>query len=46
MLRQIRAGSPEATALLDRSTRFVDGVDDTVAAILRDVRARGDEAVA
>lgn len=46
MLRQIRAGSPEATALLDRSTRFDDGVDDAVAAILRDVRLRGDEAVA
>lgn len=46
MLRQIRAGSPEAKALLDRSTRFEDGVDDAVAAILRDVRMRGDEAVA
>jgi histidinol dehydrogenase len=46
MLRQIRAGSPEAIALLDRSTRFEDGVDDAVAAILRDVRMRGDEAVA
>ncbi|HEY5920661.1 MAG TPA: histidinol dehydrogenase [Kofleriaceae bacterium] len=45
MLRQIRAGSPEALALLDRSTRFEDGVDDAVAAILRDVRTRGDEAV-
>jgi histidinol dehydrogenase len=46
LLRQVRLGSPEAAALLDRSTRFEDGVDDTVAAILRDVRARGDEAVA
>jgi len=46
MLRQIRAGSPEALALLDRSTRFEDGVDDAVAGILRDVRVRGDEAVA
>jgi histidinol dehydrogenase len=46
LLRQLRAGSPEALALLDRSTRFEDGVDDTVATILRDVRARGDEAVA
>jgi histidinol dehydrogenase len=46
MLRQIRAGSPEALALLDRSTRFDDGVDDAVAAILRDVRTRGDDAVA
>ncbi len=46
LLRQVRLGSAEATALLDRSTRFEDGVDDTVATILRDVRARGDEAVA
>jgi histidinol dehydrogenase len=46
MLRQIRAGTPEALALLDRSTRFEDGVDDAVAAILRDIRARGDDAVA
>jgi histidinol dehydrogenase len=46
MLRQFRAGSPEALALLDRSTRFDDGVDDAVAAILRDVRMRGDDAVA
>ena len=46
MLRQFRAGSPEALALLDRSTRFDDGVDDAVAAILRDVRTRGDDAVA
>jgi histidinol dehydrogenase len=50
LLRQIRLGSPEATALVDqilgRSTRFEDGVDDTVAAILRDVRTRGDDAVA
>lgn len=45
LLRQVRAGSPEAVALLDRSTRFEDDVDDTVAAILRDVRVRGDEAV-
>jgi histidinol dehydrogenase len=46
MLRQIRAGTPEALALLDRSTRFDDGVDDAVAAILHDVRTRGDDAVA
>ena len=46
LLRQIRAGSPEAAALLDRSTRFADGVDDAVAAILQDVRLRGDDAVA
>jgi len=46
LLRQVRAGTPEAAALLDRTTRFEDGVDDAVAAILHDVRARGDEAVA
>ena len=46
MLRQFRAGTPEATALLDRSTRFEDGIDDKAAAILADVRARGDAAVA
>jgi len=46
LLRQVRLGSPEASALLDRSTRFEDGVDETVANILRDIRARGDEAVA
>src|SRR5690242_17572518 len=46
MLRQIRAGTPEALGLLDRSTRFEDGVDDAVAAILQDVRVRGDDAVA
>ncbi|MDB4954873.1 MAG: histidinol dehydrogenase [Myxococcales bacterium] len=46
MLRQFRAGSPEAAALLDRSTRFADGVDSAVAAILTDVRLRGDVAVA
>ncbi len=46
MLRQVRAGSPEAVALLDRTTRFDDGIDDAVAKILADVRARGDDAVA
>jgi histidinol dehydrogenase len=46
MLRVFRAGTPEATALLDRTTRFEDGVDDGVAKILADVRARGDAAVA
>ncbi|HUJ60926.1 MAG TPA: histidinol dehydrogenase [Kofleriaceae bacterium] len=46
MLRQLRAGTPEAEALLDRTARFDDAVDDAVAAILRDVRARGDDAVA
>lgn len=46
LLRQMRVGSPEAVALLDRSTRFPDGVDDAVAAILHHVRTRGDDAVA
>ncbi len=46
LLRQMRAGSPEAMALLDRTTTFEGDVDATVAKILRDVRARGDEAVA
>ncbi len=45
MLRQFRAGTPDALALLDRSTRFEDGVDDAVAAILHDIRTRGDDAV-
>jgi len=44
MLRVLKAS--EAQALLDRSTRFEDGVDDAVAAILHDVRRRGDDAVA
>ena len=46
MLRQVRAGSSEAAALLDRSTRMAAGVDDAVAAIVADVRARRDAAVA
>src|SRR5664279_4312261 len=46
ILRQLAIGSPEATAMLDRTTRFDDGVDDAVAKILADVRVRGDEAVA
>ena len=46
ILRQFRAGSPEAIAMLDRTTRFPEGVDDAVAKILADVRARGDAAVA
>lgn len=44
MLRVLAAS--QAEALLDRSTRFENGVDDAVAAILHDVRTRGDEAVA
>lgn len=46
ILKQLRAGTPEATAMLARTTRFDDGVDDAVAKILADVRVRGDEAVA
>src|SRR5215470_9760413 len=46
MLRQVRATSSEAAVLLDRSTRMAAGVDDAVAAIVADVRARGDDAVA
>jgi histidinol dehydrogenase len=46
MLRQLRTTSPETTALLDRSTRMADGVDDAVTAIVADVRARRDAAVA
>ena len=30
MLRLLRGGSPEATALLERTTRFDDGVDDAL----------------
>jgi histidinol dehydrogenase len=45
LLRQVDAGSPEAAALLDRTTTFPDGVDAAVAAILHDVRHRGDAAV-
>jgi histidinol dehydrogenase len=46
MLRQLRATSPEVAALLDRTTRMAEGVDDAVAAIVADVRTRRDEAVA
>lgn len=50
MLRQLRTSSPDGSAdlaaLLDRSTRMAEGVDDAVAAILADVRARRDAAVA
>jgi histidinol dehydrogenase len=45
-LKQVRKDSREAAALLARSTRMPDGIDDKVAAILGDVRARGDVAVA
>jgi len=46
MLRVVRADSREASQLLVRSTRFDAGVDAAVAAILDDVRRRGDDAVA
>jgi len=46
MLRQLRASSSAAIALLDRSTRMAEGVDAAVAAIIADVRARRDAAVA
>jgi len=46
MLRQLVPASAEVAALLARSTRMAPGVDDTVAAIVADVRARGDDAVA
>jgi histidinol dehydrogenase len=46
MLRIVSASSPEAAALLDRTTRMAAGVDDQAAAIIADVRARRDAAVA
>jgi histidinol dehydrogenase len=54
MLRQLRTSSLDPSgdasagvaALLDRSTRMAEGVDDAVAAILADVRTRRDTAVA
>ncbi len=44
MLRQV--SSADATALLVRTTRMASGIDDGVAAILADVRTRGDAAIA
>jgi len=46
VLRQLLAGTPEASALLDRSTRMAGEIDAQVAQILTDVRARRDAAVA
>ena len=46
MLRQLSAASADALALLDRSTRMAEGIDDAVAAIVADVRTRRDAAVA
>ena len=46
MLTVVAMGSAAAEALLDRTTRFEGGIDEQVAAIVADVRARGDAAVA
>jgi histidinol dehydrogenase len=46
MLRQLHSRSSDVAALLDRTTRMAEGVDDAVAAIVADVRARRDAAVA
>jgi len=46
MLKLLRAGTAEASVLLDRSTRMPGDIDAQVAAILTDVRARRDAAVA
>ncbi|HEY0195638.1 MAG TPA: histidinol dehydrogenase [Kofleriaceae bacterium] len=46
LLRQVQAGSADAEALLERTTRMAGGIDDKVTAILADVRARRDDAVA
>ena len=45
MLKRVRLGTSEASALLDRTTRMADDIDDRVAVILADVRSRGDDAV-
>ena len=45
MLRPLGVASPEVAALLDRTTRMAEGVDDAVAAIIADVRERRDAAV-
>src|SRR5436190_1975571 len=45
VLRQLQAGGPEAAALLDRTTRMAGDIDAQVAAILDDIRRRGDAAV-
>lgn len=45
MLKQLRHGSAEAAAILDRSTRMAGDTDAQVAAILTEVRVRGDDAV-
>ncbi len=45
MLKQLRHGSAEATAVLDRTTRMAGEIDAQVGAILAEVRVRGDNAV-
>jgi len=46
VLRQLLAGTPDANALLDRTTRMAGDIDAKVAEILADVRQRRDAAVA
>ncbi|HEY4181965.1 MAG TPA: histidinol dehydrogenase [Kofleriaceae bacterium] len=46
LLKIVRSDAAEVTALLDRSTRMAGETDAQVGAILADVRARGDAAVA
>ena len=46
MLKQLRYGSAEAAAVLDRTTRMAGEIDAQVAAILAEVRVRRDDAVA
>jgi histidinol dehydrogenase len=45
LLKQLSGASPEAQALLDRSTRMAGDIDAQVARILADVRTRRDAAV-
>jgi len=46
LLKQVDANTPDANALLDRSTHMAGDIDARVAAILADIRARRDVAVA
>lgn len=46
MLKQLRHGSADAAAILDRTTRMAGETDAKVSAILAEVRVRGDAAVA
>jgi histidinol dehydrogenase len=45
VLKQLRHGSAEAAAILDRTTRMAGEIDAQVGAILTEVRLRGDDAV-